>query len=100
MDSLPLVQWAASCSSVSSRSCWDRGCGFSTVQKRRFCRTGVLGRGSSQLCRHGHPVESHIAPEPQAWNRIPAAPTGLFVDPGFGHLQPGCKFLGRDDVFG
>jgi hypothetical protein len=66
----------------------------------RDWRCGSLGRGSVQPCCHVHPIESYVAPEPQAWNRIPAAPAGLFVDPGVGHLKPGGKFLGRDDVFG
>src|ERR1022692_4615871 len=50
------------------------GCRFPAVRKIRPCRMGVLGRGSGQPCCHGHPIESHVAPEPQAWNRIPAAP--------------------------
>src|ERR1039458_2987246 len=45
-------------------------------------------------------IESHVAPETQAWNRISAAPAGLLVDPGVGHFEPGGKFLGREDVVG
>jgi len=69
------------------------------ARKTRPCRRGFLRRGSGQPYRHGRPVESHVAAEPQARNWIAAAPTGLFVDPGFGHLEPGGKFFGSDNVF-
>jgi len=52
------------------------------------CGAGAVSHVARSRRSRGHPIESHVATEPQAWDRIP--PAGLLVDPGVGHLEPRC----------